>query len=149
VEFKTDKEIRLALGFEAQQGCRFWAHIAGEDTCRFTHEQFNTQLLKKPWFPTDSAMQLNTQYDASINQYDTFKIHPNPTHDILHVSVPGPSNAKAIIYTTLGKEIIVKDVSYKNKFDVNLVELGLANGMYILVVYTPGIIYKEKILFAY
>jgi hypothetical protein len=146
VVFKSGKEIRLEAGFEARKGCRFWAHIATEDTCHLPWDSFQSARPVFRSFWQDIQDEKKPDIPVNISQPAKFIVYPNPSQNLFYITLPGNEKAQASLYNAFGEEITNFDISGLNQFTIDAAKYKLTNGIYLLIVYTKEKTYKDKLV---
>ncbi len=91
---------------------------------------------------TFTAVSLSNE-DVALNK--TIKVYPNPSKDILNVSIPSYSGElKLSLFDVNGREVLSNSENFSVEKSVNL--KGLQSGIYILKLEGEGFSHSEKIV---
>lgn len=74
-------------------------------------------------------------------QLDTTSLYPNPTSDVLNVTLPQPVTSNIGIYNLLGQQVLIKTASTKN---VAIPVSELKSGVYLVRIEVAGHVLTKK-----
>lgn len=112
--------------------------------------QFMTVLIVDNVALTDTLTSLSVNGEIYNEGNGIISVYPNPASDEIQVNIGiTENNAYTIIlFDITGKEVLTKNVSGSNNPQFEIITKSLANGTYILKVYTDdgNIIASEKVI---
>ena len=102
--------------------------------------EVSTVLLDQIWQHLNAVMCNSTAVPGMPGDQKRFSVFPNPTHDILNITLPFDSEFQVEISNLFGEKLMV----VKNRAQIDIA--GLLNGVYILTVKQGGNIFTTKII---
>lgn len=82
---------------------------------------------------------------SALAQEANFDVYPNPATSNISVSFESTENYSIIITNLLGTEVFRQEVSsWKSKSFINLNDIGLNTGMYLIKIEVKGVTKNQK-----
>ncbi|NQV53212.1 MAG: T9SS type A sorting domain-containing protein [Flavobacteriales bacterium] len=115
----------IKSGFKTELGGRFIVHSENIDeiSC-FDFEVFNTMDKKL------SSDVNNDSYTNKNGSFDNFDVYPNPTQELIHVTLPQITGVYNVRLMNLAGGEIMRLSNINSELDINL--KGLPQGLYLL-----------------
>jgi hypothetical protein len=137
--FMAGTEINLSNGFEVEYGAGFSADI-------------NSCFAVISGRPADSIdIEKNLAEDSVLKGNTILQSYPNPTtgHVTIQVKLDKEEQAELSLIDALGQKIIpIADGNiYQRKYDLDMVGLGLIQGVYNIRLSTKDHTYNQKLIF--